>query len=183
MPRRNDRCGHCARPFEPGDVLQSRLYEQPSGYERADFCEACTPPADRAPVAAWRSRRAEPSARRSAAFDRETALSFFRRLADPSTSEQAQFRFVLGMLLWRKKVLRFDRSDRTREGEVWSFHTVGSDESFELAVPDLDESRLEQLSAQLDALLSAGFEALDSTQDESIPAARGPSDPAEQRDA
>ncbi len=183
MPRRNDRCGHCARRFDPGDVLQSRLYESVSGYERADYCDGCVPPAGPETVAAWRSRRSESTARRGAGFDRETALSFFRRLAEPTSPEQQQFRFVLGILLWRKKVLRFDRSDRTRDGEVWSFHIVAGDETFELPVPDLDESRLEQLSAQLDGLLSGGFDPLENTEQDSPDALPAPPPAAERADA
>jgi len=156
----------CSASFEVGAHFHAFLYESPAGYERRDFCLGCTPPADSEPVGFWRARRPEPSARRVAAFDREAVLGFFRSFESADTPEKVQFRFVLALLLWRKRVLKFDASEPDAAGvETWQFHQTGSGDRFAVVRPELDEDRIEQLSTQVEQLLAGGSGELDSVSD------------------
>ncbi len=79
MPRRADACRGCARVFEVGDAIRAFLYAIPSGFERRDFCPACTNNDPQA-LASWQTRRANPATPRSFAFDCEAVFAFFVRL-------------------------------------------------------------------------------------------------------
>lgn len=154
MPRRSERCCACDRRFEVGDAIQACLFETPGGYERRDYCVACPRPDD-VPLAMWRTRRPEPAVPRATPFDREAILAFFRRLAGADTPAKLQLRFVLALLLWRKKVLVLDSSRTSDDGtETWHFTMPKTDNAYDIQRPDLDEARIEQLSAQLEALLA-----------------------------
>lgn len=155
MPRRSDSCSACQVAFEPGTVFNAFLYDTSAGYERRDFCLNCRPPAESAPLGSWRTRRPVPTARKTFAFDREAVLGFFHRLKDAQTPEQQRFRFVLALLLWRKKALKFETSE-TREdgGEVWRFAVPASSERCDVLRPELDEEEIDRLSHQLESLLA-----------------------------
>jgi hypothetical protein len=155
MPRRGATCHACEREFEPGDPVQAYLYESPEGYERRDFCTGCEPPEQPAPVGFWKTCRPQPTARKAVTFDRAAIFEFFERLEDADTTEQHQLRFVLALLLWRKKMLKLDRSDTAEGTEVWHFVVPRTGAEHAVRRPDLDEEQLERLGTQLEALLAS----------------------------
>ncbi len=157
MPRRSDACQACGHAFGGGDRLQALLFEISAGYERRDFCIDCTPPElAAAALATWKTRRPAEVSRKAVPIDREAIHAFFQRLEEDQAPEKRQFRFVLSLLLWRKRVLKLDQADATPEGEVWRFSTVRGDKTYSVARPALDEDQLDQLSQQLEALLAGG---------------------------
>lgn len=148
----------CTRVFEINDPLRVLLLAVPNGYERRDYCLQCVPDdVAIAALASWQTRRPPPSRTKPRPFDAETVLTFFRRLGVAETPEQRQFRFVLALLLWRRKVLRFERSVAGQSAELWEF-TARDGERFQLERPRLEESEVEALSAQLEALLAGAAE-------------------------
>lgn len=181
MPRRSDCCRACQTVFEPGTAFNAFLYDAPTGYERHDFCLNCNAPIEPPPLGSWRTRRPLPAARKSFAFDREAVLGFFHRLRLAGTPEQQRFRFVLALLLWRKKALRFESSDARADGEYWRFAVPSSGERCDVLRPELDEEEIDRLSAQLEALLAtASVETLEAP---AVDAASGGPFPGESADS
>lgn len=154
MPRRGEACSACQTAFEPGTAFNAYLYETSAGYERRDFCVNCTPHAEPEPIGFWRTRRPQPAARKIAAFDREAVYAFFQRLQAADAAGQIQFRFVLALLLWRKKVLKFDETVHADGNEVWRFTQPQTHETYNVTRPELDETEIERLSDQLEQLLA-----------------------------
>lgn len=153
MPRRGETCTACGHAFEIGETFRAFLSESPTGYERQDFCTTCPPPGMLGVLAAWTTRRPQPATKKAQPFDREAMYKFFQRLRDADEPEKLQFRFVLALLLWRKKVLKFVRSDEAEEVETWEFAETRSGETFHVRRPPLREDQIEQLSEQLEQLL------------------------------
>lgn len=154
MPRRGDMCLACHRAFAPGETYRALLFETAAGYERRDYCETCEPPDVAGMLGAWRSRRPETQGHKPPVFDRAAIGAFFERLDRARlTPAQTQLRFVLALLLWRKKVLRFTGA-ATGDGEVWNFVATSTGQEYAVARPELAEDELERLSAQLDQLLA-----------------------------
>jgi hypothetical protein len=162
MPRRGEACAMCRHSFEPGETIHACLYESPAGYERRDYCTNCQPPDKPFAIGSWKTRRPEPATKKTQAFDRETIYGLFERLEDADTPQQQQLRFVLALLLWRKKVLKFDRSETREDGEVWHFVVPRTDDAHSVQRPDLDEEQLDRLGTQLEVLLAGEVESLDS---------------------
>lgn len=156
MSRRSDHCLSCAAALGAGAVYRAYLYESAQGYERRDYCDVCTPPADPAPVGFWRGRRPVSTDSASAApFDREAVFAFFQRLSD-DTPERRQFRFVLALLLWRKKVLKLESADSGANGETWRFVAPHVGESYAVERPDLSDDDATRLSADVERLIAGG---------------------------
>lgn len=154
MPRRSDACLTCAKPFAAGDEIWVLLNESATGYERRDLCPACNQPTEPPPLAMWRTRRPVPTAKPAAGFDRDAIFGFFQRMGASDEPAKIQFRFVLALLLWRKRVLKFASTEMEPTGEVWRFVTLRGDQTFDVLKPELDEDQIERLSAQLEELIS-----------------------------
>ena len=126
----------------------------------------------------WRTRRPEDAGAEAVKirFDPQVVLEFFRGLGNegtaqeagsrqensgesdaqpgPSESQRRDLRFVLSLLLMRKKILLLDGT-MVRDGYEWLlFHErVESDRSYEIANPDLSEGELEQVRDAIGELL------------------------------
>lgn len=156
--RHGEKCVNCAANFRPDQYYRACLFEtrEPMGFARRDFCLDCPTPQDPTMIGFWRARRTAEGSRKRTPFDKEAILAFFLRLDSGPGPERAQFRFVLALLLWRKKVLRFESSDDGRDGEVWRFRLPRDGTLHEVRKPALGDAELDQLSAQLERLLETG---------------------------
>ncbi len=105
----------------------------------------------------WRTEVSEPGGRRNLFVDDETLVDLFARLEDEADPGRAAFRFVLGLILLRRRKLRV--VDRGREGDedVWRFKRVGGGDDapiWAVADPRLAEDDAEAIAEQLSAILS-----------------------------
>ncbi len=74
--------------------------------------------------------------------------------AGVARTDQTQLRFVLALLLWRKRVLKFTGAVESDQGEGWEFVAPAAGETHRVRRPPLAEDQLEHLSNQLEQLLS-----------------------------
>lgn len=154
MPKRGAACDVCNHEFEFGETMLACLYDSADGFARRDFCDNCQPPEEPRPVGAWKTRRPRPVEKKKQAFDMESIQRMFEQLEDADSPAPLRLRFVLALLLWRKKALKFDGSESDDQGEVWRFHAPRTGAACTVRRPDLDEERLEQLGLQLESLLA-----------------------------
>lgn len=121
----------------------------------------------------WRTRRPEDANAEGVKirFDPQVVLEFFRGLGrkavdqdagsreaetqgGPTASQRRDLRFVLSLLLMRKKIMVLDGT-LVRDGFEWlQLHErVESDRLYEIANPDLSEGELEQVRDAIGELL------------------------------
>lgn len=155
LPARSPRCSACGRAFEVGQIIQATLYDGAGGFQRRDLCLGCAPAASPAPLALWKTRCPAQSAPRPRPFDRQAVHALFQQLEDSDDPPRMRLRFVLALLLWRKRMLRFLRSTWADDGcEVWHYVDLGGPGTYRVRRPELDEQQIMQLSQQLEELLS-----------------------------
>jgi hypothetical protein len=160
-PRRTEQCAACAHAFDVGETFQTCLYEAPEGYERRDFCLACPVPDTPPAIGAWRTRRPEPAGRNPLVFDKAAMYKLFQRLEGDDDPQRLRLRFVLGLLLWRKRTLKLEHTTRQDEGEVWHYGVPRADTTHAVLRPELSEDELESLSTQLEQLMDGAVADLD----------------------
>jgi hypothetical protein len=138
-----------AAPEEPEDQ-----------FARQDYCAACwAQAAERTGTSpslfgVWRSRVPEAREKRKTFVDDELLVNFFERLEGSDEPAKVQFRFVLALILMRKRVLVYDRMDRPADGqEVWTMHLKGSESHCQVVDPHLEEDRITEVSQQLGSIL------------------------------
>ncbi len=103
-------------------------------------------------VCFWRSIAPRPGERRQSFVDDETLLEMVRR-DDPSATEHRRaFRWILALVLLRRKALKLAGVDRDGAIEVWSFLPRGSGdgaEAIRIANPGIKDDAMRDLADQL----------------------------------
>jgi hypothetical protein len=148
------RCAASGRPLAPGEEYFSTLFMEKGAPVRRDFAaDAWAGPPDG--IVAWWKSRVEGGGKVRLA-PHEVLLNLFTALADQPS--EAEFRYVLGLLLVRRKVLRFVDVNTRAPDDRLLLECPQHGEQFELlvAVPDL--SRTAELDARMALLLYGGGE-------------------------
>lgn len=147
-------CSLCSQPIEPEQKFMAALQETPEGFQRLDCCTACWPKADRANVVAfWQTVLPRPEQKKKLFVDDNVLCELFERLADVAEPAKLNFRFVLGLILMRKRLLTYDTTRVENGREIWSVRLKGRTDPLDLLDPKLDEAQMKDVSQQLGEIL------------------------------
>lgn len=132
VPRTRGVCHATGRELQPGETIYACLVEltddehdrlrkehpnDPAlalGLRRVDVSKQAWEAGDRPDrlFSFWKSAVPEPNAKKKLFIDDATLLQLLVRLEDAETPERLAFRFVLALILLRKKLLRYDRAEK-----------------------------------------------------------------------
>jgi hypothetical protein len=147
-------CYGTGRKIEYGEEYFAALVETDQGLQRRDFCAEYWQDKNPDVFCYWKTRMPHPDQKKQIFVDDEMLMAFFDRLARETEQEKINFRFVLALILMRKRRLKYDSSKIEDDKEIWRLRIVGSDKQFvELINPNLNEEQIEQLSSQLSQIL------------------------------
>lgn len=153
-------CQACGREFGIGDEYFSAVVEtdEEDRLARQDFCPACWQGGAGAFFSFWKTRIPEPEApdrRGPALVDLGRLMQLFEHLAE-SPDEQAQrFRYVLALVLMRKRRLRLADSRRLRggRGEVLTLREPGTDRQHVVEAPGITDDEIRSVADRLREIL------------------------------
>jgi hypothetical protein len=146
-------CCGSGEAFTPGADYYAALIETEQGLERRDYSVSFWETQKPAVYCFWKSRIPEGREKKRLFVSDEMLVSFFDRLAEETESDKVNFRFVLMLILMRKRKLKYD-SSKTEDGrEVWTLRVTGEDRSVQVVNPHLAEDQIEQLSSQMGQIL------------------------------
>jgi hypothetical protein len=152
--RSEGRCALCERVIEEGEAFFSSVFEAKEGFERRDYCLACWdgPPADA--YCHFRSRIAPRDHKPRLFADDEVLETFFHRLGEEGEDEQkAAFRFVLTLIMMRKRLLRYEGAEHDGGCEYWQVRLMRDRSLHRVRNPQLDESRINLLTGEIGLIL------------------------------
>jgi hypothetical protein len=131
------------------------LRETPAALERLDVCPACWEKFDRAGLLGfWQTTLPLSSAKKPMFVDDGVLCELFERLADAAEPAKLNFRFVLGLILMRKRYLVYESTAETEGREIWSVRFKGREDRLDLVNPKLTEQQIGEVSTQLGEILS-----------------------------
>ncbi|MEM9252790.1 MAG: hypothetical protein AAGB29_10615 [Planctomycetota bacterium] len=176
-------CGRTGRELSPGEAYVATLVELSEaeleamspkdrahhalGLKRVDVSsEAWDAQAEHEGVFCWWKTHVPEAGevKRRLLVDDAALMVLLERLADAESEERLAFRFVLALILLRKKLLRHDRTDSRDDGRWWVF-TPKADVSkgilgrwsdkrtIEVRDAELDEAAIEAVTEQLGEVL------------------------------
>ena len=162
IARSGGHCVRCEKALEPKEAFVATVVEQDGALVRRDWCLACWEDPARGDAGElfgqWRSVVPEPAAKRRLFVDDDVLMNFFLRLAGDADASRQAFRFVLTLVLMRKRLLTYLRSRRDEDGrEVWLLRQRGGAEH-EVVNPELDEERIAEVTEQLGEILEGDLE-------------------------
>lgn len=104
------RCSVSGRELRPGEKYYSVLLEQPEGFVRQDYgSDVWQGPPERA-FSFWMGRVAAADEKQKPRFDDDLLLDCFNRLEGQPDAARVNFRYVLALLLMRRKRFKFEET-------------------------------------------------------------------------
>jgi hypothetical protein len=151
IQRCSRRCAQTQREFQPGDVYYSVLVPRGSQVVRLDYSEpAWEGPPDDA-IGFWRARVPAPDSQRAQWAPNDVMLDYFERLAaDPARSD---VRFVLALLLLRRRILRLETTEQCEGQEVLVLHCPRKDSEYKVLQLEPEPQRVREIQEELARLL------------------------------
>jgi hypothetical protein len=152
--RRQGWCSACESRFADGDRYVSVLSIEGEDLSREDRCLACwNDGKNSAPLFFWYTRHH--ANRRGLQLDLATLEQLFLQLEGRTEAQVRELRYVLCLLLMRKRRLKLDRVLRgsADDGESMLVHRPRRKESLRVFVFDFAPERMEVLRADLVRLL------------------------------
>jgi hypothetical protein len=155
VARPQGRCHVSGRAIEPGEKFMAALRETPQGFERLDIAVDQWESFDRANILAyWQAVMPRAEAKKRLFVDDTVLCELFERLADATEPSKLNFRFVLGLILMRKRLVIYDTTRNEADREIWRVRLKGRDDHMDLVNPRLDEQQVLEVSQQLNQILS-----------------------------
>ena len=152
-------CYETGREFAVGEEYYAALVEIETGpLERRDYSADCWERDKPQVYCFWKTKMPDSQQKKKLFIDDEMLMAFFERLTEETEQEKVNFRFVLTLVLMRKRKLKYESSDTKDGAEIWTLRITGSDERVHVVNPQLTENEIEQLSSQMGQILQVDFD-------------------------
>jgi hypothetical protein len=164
---RAEACDATGKPFSEGEVFYTALFREEEGFRRTDLCEEAwsarsadpsSPPA----FSSWRSKFEPPVPPPPEPLPRDDAEGMLRRLLESNDPAHVNTRYLLAVMLERKRVLRPQPSG---EKGYLVYEHARTGETFLIVDPNLSLADLAAVQEEVSALL-AGLSAPPSVEGE-----------------
>lgn len=155
VARPGGKCSLTGRDILPGEKFFAAVRETAIGLERADVhLDAWKDYPREGLLAFWQSTMPQPNAKKKVFVDDEVLTQIFERLADAEEPAKINFRFVLGLILMRKRIIVYEKTRKETDKEIWVVRFRGKEDLLDLVNPQLDEQQITQVTSQLGEILN-----------------------------
>ncbi|MDG2200228.1 MAG: hypothetical protein P8K80_03495 [Phycisphaerales bacterium] len=154
-------CAATGQPIEPGASCVAALCDDEEAIlQRVDFSLEAWESGERPEglFSFWKTRMPEHGEKKKIFVDDQVLLDIFERMAEDDREDRQAFRFVLGLILIRKRLFRHDSQRKEADGDrvVWLLRPKGSPPEaplVEMLNPGIGDDDILSLSEQLGDVL------------------------------
>jgi hypothetical protein len=155
VPRPAGKCAVCNRDIQPGEKFFAAVRETATGLERVDVSAECWEGFDRSNLLGfWQTTMHSPEEKKKLFVDDEVLCNLFERLADATEPAKLNFRFMLALVLMRKRFIVYEETRHEEGRDVWVVRMKGKDQRLDLVDPKLTEQEMAEVSQQLGQILN-----------------------------
>ncbi len=154
IKRSTRHCAKTGRELTPGDAFYSVLRAAGSEVVREDYSAEAWDGPPEAAIGWWKARVPQPDAKRVQWAPNEVMLQLFEDLE--GQGEHADLRYVLTLLLIRRRVMRLEETEQTEQGEVMVLYCPRREAEYRASIVMPTEERVREIQEQLAGLLFAG---------------------------
>lgn len=147
---------HCAasgRELAEGETFYSVLLAEGAELKRLDYAAEAWPGPPPNAVGWWKSQMPTREAKKAQMAPSEVLLEFFASLAEQD--DKADMRFVLALLLVRRRILRLEETEAGDDGETLVLYSPRDESTHRVRSIVPDEQRTAEIQAELSKLLYA----------------------------
>jgi hypothetical protein len=153
------RSRHCARTqeaFEDGATIYTLLFRERAGFRREDVSETAWQQIKEsvAPFSFWKSKFQASPPPPPEAMPKESVEELLRRLVSEDLPEHLNVRYVLAILLERKRILKQVDMRESAEEKFLIYEHVKTGEAFIIPDPRLRLDQLDSVQQEIYSLLA-----------------------------
>jgi hypothetical protein len=153
---RSEVCEATGQPFTEGEIFHTALFADGQGLRRSDLCEEAwkarsLDATSEPPFSAWRSKFEPPAPPPLEPLPRDDAEGMLRRLIESNDPAHTNTRYLLAVMLERKRILKPQPSP---DKATLIYERAGTGETFIIIDPNLSLSDLVAVQEEVSALLS-----------------------------
>lgn len=154
IARRTRICARTGEPIGPGQTFYSALVERGEDFERQDFGAEVWPEVEKEGFFSyWRNKPSGETEDKKPKVDYDRLLAFFDRLEGSEEPGRRLFRYVLALILTRRRILRLDDTAKTPEGDRLILHDRREGgRRIEVLAPEATREQLEATQEKLNRL-------------------------------
>ena len=155
IQHRAERCAVSGEPFNDGDFIYTLLYDERGQFRREDLSEASFKARNEniQPYSFWRSKFELPVVVPET-LGKQTAEDLLRRYMEESSPEHSNARYILAVMLERKKLLKEIEAKRGEDGSLSRIYEhTKTGEVFIVPDPQLRMDQIEDVQMQVAGLL------------------------------
>ena len=156
LPGTSGVCAASGKPFEPGQEFWTGVTIEEGMFVRREYThDAWNDQLQKQAFSFWRSHMPHPDTPEPERLvDEDVLLEFFRKLEDQDDENKRNFRYVLGLLLVRKKLFKLVDMDTEDGVEVLILKEIGGDTEHRVTASPLDENALRAVQIQVKQILN-----------------------------
>lgn len=155
VPRPGGKCAASGREIAPGEKFVAAVRESAAGLERLDVSLEAWNEFDRANLLGfWQTTMPRPEEKRKVFVDDQVLCDLFERLADATEPAKLNFRFMLALILMRKRLIVYEETRKEEGRDVWVVRMKGKEDRLNLVDPHLNEQEMAEVSQQLGQILN-----------------------------
>ncbi len=145
-------CARTGREFQPGDTFFTLLIREGEGFRREDLCEEAWESRNEniLPFSFWRSKYEPPAPPPPEPMPRDDAEGLLRRLVAENDPAYANVRYILVLMLERKRLLRPMES---QDEDMLVYEHVATGETIVISNPRLSLDQIPAVQKEVSALL------------------------------
>lgn len=147
------KCWGTDEEFAVGENYYAALMETEEGFERRDYSVEYWQEHEVEAYCFWKTKMADSEEKKQLFIDDEMLMAFFERLAEETAEEKLNFRFVLTLVLMRKRKLKYMHHVMEEGREVWHMRVAGEGRMVTVVNPELTEDKIEELSSQIGQIM------------------------------
>jgi hypothetical protein len=157
-------CQACSRHFADQQPYHTVLFDLRSEIQRLDLCEPCWKgegdgARDRKGfISHWQGVYEAPPPAPPEAIQKENAESLLRKLIELDDPKFAAARFILAVMLERKRILKVKEQLQREGGRVFVYEQPRTGDVFTIPDPNLQLNQLEAVQRDVAQLLEHGLE-------------------------
>ena len=157
-------CQACQKPFVEKQAFHTLLFDERQGYQRLDVCEECWKSQysqgaveKKVFISHWQSVYTPPPAAPPEAIQKDTAETLLRKLVEQNAPEHAGARYILAVMLERKRILKVKAQVMENGTRVFIYEHGKTGDLFNIPDPKLELNHLEQVQKDVAHLLEHGL--------------------------
>jgi len=149
-------CAKTGLRFEEGEVFYTLLFREKDGFRREELSqEAFKERNDNIqPFSHWRNKYEPPGVAAPETLPKQSAEDMLRHFTIEDQPEHRNARYVLALMLERKRILRQVDSKQTDDGMLMVYEHIKSGEIFIVSDPQLHLSEIEPIQTEVSQLLA-----------------------------